>query len=141
LGLVTCHTKDVSDSATPIACFISSTVAITKHQPLSNSHSAIQQSTPSKLCLKNRITHRRRLHLIATMLLPRIAAPLLVLALSSPAHSSFFDGSSSNNNQQSVLLADELSVPGKNPLKFCQPPYDYILDIQQVDLSPNPPEA
>jgi hypothetical protein len=76
------------------------------------------------------------------MLLPHVtAAPLLLLALSTPALSSFFGGSSNNHNQQNVLLADELAVPGKNPLKFCQPPYDYILDIQQVDLSPNPPEA
>jgi hypothetical protein len=71
------------------------------------------------------------------MLFTRVT-PLLVLALSTPARSSFFGG---GNNNQNALLADELAVPGKNPLKFCQPPYDYVLDIQQVDLSPNPPEA
>lgn len=69
------------------------------------------------------------------MLLTRVV-PLLALTLSTSARASFFGG----NNQQ-TLVADELAVPGKNPLKFCGPPYDYILDIRQVDLTPNPPEA
>jgi len=32
-------------------------------------------------------------------------------------------------------------VPGDNPLEFCAPPDDYLLEIESVDLSPNPPEA
>jgi hypothetical protein len=71
------------------------------------------------------------------MLLTR-AIPLLALALSASASSSFFGGGRDN---QQTLVADELAVPGKNPLKFCQLPYDYILDIREVDLTPNPPEA
>ena len=41
-------------------------------------------------------------------------------------------------NQQTVLDED-LSVPGDNPLTFCQDPKDYSLDIKYVDLTPNPP--
>jgi len=33
------------------------------------------------------------------------------------------------------------SVPGKNPLDFCEDPKDHILEIKTVDLEPNPPEA
>ena len=36
-------------------------------------------------------------------------------------------------------LADDLSVPGKNPLHYCQSPKDHILAIDHVNLSPNPP--
>ena len=36
---------------------------------------------------------------------------------------------------------DSLTVPGDNPLFYCQDPSaeNYILDIKNVDLSPNPP--
>ncbi|KAI4245979.1 MAG: hypothetical protein L6R40_002195 [Gallowayella cf. fulva] len=43
-------------------------------------------------------------------------------------------------NQQHALLDDSLSVPGDNPLKFCDDPTDYILTIHNVDLDPNPPK-
>lgn len=36
---------------------------------------------------------------------------------------------------------NDLKVPGKNPLTFCQDPKDDILAIEYVDLTPNPPEA
>jgi len=32
-----------------------------------------------------------------------------------------------------------LSVPGKNPLRFCADPTPYLLTITSVDLDPNPP--
>lgn len=38
-------------------------------------------------------------------------------------------------------LADDLSVPGENPLNYCAKPEDDILEIETVDLSPNPPTA
>jgi len=34
---------------------------------------------------------------------------------------------------------DKVTVPGKNPLDFCADPEDYILTIDHVDLTPNPP--
>jgi len=34
---------------------------------------------------------------------------------------------------------EKFTVPGKNPLNFCADPKDYILTIDHVDLSPNPP--
>ncbi|KAL2443572.1 Phosphatidylglycerol/phosphatidylinositol transfer protein [Exophiala dermatitidis] len=41
---------------------------------------------------------------------------------------------------QNALVDDpKFPVPGKNPLNFCADPADYILDIDYVDLSPNPP--
>jgi len=43
-------------------------------------------------------------------------------------------------NVQSAL-ADDLSVPGDNPLNYCAKPEDNILEIETVDLSPNPPTA
>ncbi|KAF7509613.1 hypothetical protein GJ744_007651 [Endocarpon pusillum] len=38
-------------------------------------------------------------------------------------------------------LANDFDVPGKNPLKFCGDPQNYILDIDKVDLDPNPPKS
>ncbi|KAF2763080.1 hypothetical protein EJ05DRAFT_459908, partial [Pseudovirgaria hyperparasitica] len=39
-----------------------------------------------------------------------------------------------------VVINEELSVPGENPLEFCADPKDYKLEIDKVDLSPNPPK-
>ncbi|KAF2152050.1 Phosphatidylglycerol/phosphatidylinositol transfer protein [Myriangium duriaei CBS 260.36] len=44
-------------------------------------------------------------------------------------------------SSQATLTEDKPDVPGKNPLKFCAQPDDYILEIKKADLSPNPPEA
>ncbi|RMD42890.1 hypothetical protein DV735_g2244, partial [Chaetothyriales sp. CBS 134920] len=43
---------------------------------------------------------------------------------------------------QDPLLDDKqaLDVPGENPLQYCADPKDYLLDIDYVDLSPNPPK-
>lgn len=42
--------------------------------------------------------------------------------------------------EQAVLdSGTDLSVPGDNPLEYCQDPSDYILAIEHVDLNPNPP--
>ena len=38
------------------------------------------------------------------------------------------------------VLDDQLSVPGDNPLKYCNEE-STILEIDYVDLTPNPPEA
>ncbi|KAI4159920.1 MAG: hypothetical protein L6R39_000296 [Caloplaca ligustica] len=42
--------------------------------------------------------------------------------------------------EQQTLVDTDLSVPGENPLYFCNDPSDYILTIDNVDLDPNPPE-
>lgn len=47
---------------------------------------------------------------------------------------SLFGGS-----QDAMVDEDKFSVPGKNPLNFCADPKDYILTVDYVDLSPNPP--
>ena len=39
------------------------------------------------------------------------------------------------------VVAKENDVPGENPLEFCENTEDYILEIQKVDLDPNPPTA
>ncbi|QMW42093.1 hypothetical protein G4B11_005417 [Aspergillus flavus] len=42
-------------------------------------------------------------------------------------------------SSQSPIQAQAKSVPGNNPLEYCNDPSGDILDIKQVDLSPNPP--
>ena len=54
---------------------------------------------------------------------------LSVLARSIP----FFDS-------QSPLTPKELPIDGDNPLEYCADPTKYILEIERVDLSPNPPK-
>ena len=39
-----------------------------------------------------------------------------------------------------VTVKEEYKVPGDNPLYFCADPADYILQIEKVDLDPNPPK-
>ncbi|KAG9198326.1 Phosphatidylglycerol/phosphatidylinositol transfer protein [Epicoccum nigrum] len=39
-----------------------------------------------------------------------------------------------------VTVKEEFKVPGDNPLYFCADPVDYILQIDKVDLDPNPPK-
>jgi hypothetical protein len=39
-----------------------------------------------------------------------------------------------------VAISEDFKVPGDNPLHFCGDPKDDILDIEKVDLSPNPPQ-
>lgn len=47
---------------------------------------------------------------------------------------------SSNSNSGSVGATDDGGVvKGDNPLRYCVDPKDYILDIDYVDLAPNPP--
>lgn len=46
----------------------------------------------------------------------------------------------SSSNDQSAL-EESFPVPGDNPLLFCAKPEDDILEIEKVDLSPNPPSA
>ncbi|TKX26541.1 phosphatidylglycerol/phosphatidylinositol transfer protein [Elsinoe australis] len=46
-----------------------------------------------------------------------------------------------NTRQQKALVDDSLSVPGDNPLNFCATPDKDILELDRVDLSPNPPQA
>jgi hypothetical protein len=49
---------------------------------------------------------------------------------------------SANDDSQLRLKTDDpLSVPGENPLLFCEDPSDNILEIIKADLSPNPPKA
>lgn len=47
--------------------------------------------------------------------------------------------------QQQLVMGDvndtDNDVPGKNPLQFCEDTAEYILELDNVDLSPNPPEA
>ncbi|KAG8531652.1 uncharacterized protein KY384_003283 [Bacidia gigantensis] len=45
------------------------------------------------------------------------------------------------NSKQKVLDDPKASVPGKNPLQFCENNGNYSLVIQNVDLDPNPPES
>ncbi|RMZ86439.1 hypothetical protein DV736_g6332, partial [Chaetothyriales sp. CBS 134916] len=68
----------------------------------------------------------------------RVSAALLALCTATLVSSRSLFGSSA----QDALLDDKaaLDVPGENPLQYCADPKDYILDIDYVDLSPNPPK-
>ncbi|KAH8889675.1 hypothetical protein GQ53DRAFT_188086 [Thozetella sp. PMI_491] len=64
--------------------------------------------------------------------------PTLLAALAVGANSLGLWGA----DDQSIILDDELDVPGKSPLKFCEAARsDDLIEIKSVDLSPNPPEA
>lgn len=43
--------------------------------------------------------------------------------------------------EQTVLGGSSLSVPGDNPLQYCTEPKDWVLAVDNVDVSPNPPQA
>ena len=38
-----------------------------------------------------------------------------------------------------VVIQEDFKVPGDNPLYFCSDPKNDILEIEKVDLDPNPP--
>ena len=59
----------------------------------------------------------------------------LISASASARSLSFMGGDSQH------ALEEEFPVPGDNPLLFCAAPTDNILEIEKVDLSPNPPSA
>ncbi|KAL2016644.1 hypothetical protein VTK56DRAFT_3224 [Thermocarpiscus australiensis] len=43
---------------------------------------------------------------------------------------------------QSIIAGDDLDVPGQNPLKFCSADRDHdLITIENVSLTPNPPQA
>jgi len=62
-----------------------------------------------------------------------LTAPL-VSAASFPA---VFDPSQASLH---VDTDGALSVPGNNPLEYCQNPSNYLIEIDSVDLVPNPPQ-
>ncbi len=48
----------------------------------------------------------------------------------------------SRRNDQSIVVNDELDVPGQSPLKFCEADRaNDIITIEEVVLTPNPPQA
>jgi len=75
-----------------------------------------------------------------TMKFIAAATSLLVAASTANALATPWLDSITGNSQ--TALADEpLPVKGDNPLLYCAAPAEYILDIDYVDLSPNPPSA
>lgn len=67
----------------------------------------------------------------------RISAALLSLLSASATALSL-----SGRGDQSVIVNDELDVPGQSPLKFCEADRaNDIITIEEVILNPNPPLA
>jgi len=66
---------------------------------------------------------------LTSLLLP------VVLTATVSARSSWLNG------DQVSVKEDPVAVPGENPLVFCSDPPTDILEIDSVDLSPNPPQA
>ena len=62
----------------------------------------------------------------------------ILLAATSAASVSAASLFSSGGGGQAVINED-WKVPGDNPLYYCADPKEYLLDIKNVDLSPNPP--
>lgn len=59
---------------------------------------------------------------------------LLSSLLATLVSASLFGGSQATLDDDSAL-----DVPGKNPLKHCEDPKGDILELESVDLDPNPP--
>ena len=64
----------------------------------------------------------------------KVSAILFATSAASVSAGSLF----STGGDQAVIN-EEFKVPGDNPLYFCADPKDYSLEIEKVDLSPNPP--
>jgi hypothetical protein len=67
----------------------------------------------------------------------KLSAVILALAASANARNVF-----RRDGQSLFKRDDELDVPGQNPLKYCDADRgDDIISIEEVILTPNPPEA
>lgn len=69
-----------------------------------------------------------------------LSAATLLLAVplvSAASFPSFFDPSQAPIR---VDPTEDFPVTGENPLSFCANPAGHILEIDRVDLSPNPPK-
>lgn len=64
--------------------------------------------------------------------------PLSLAILVSTVSASFGVGFGISGSQ--TVLDEEHKVPGENPLYFCEDPKDYLVEIYNVDLDPNPPK-
>lgn len=67
------------------------------------------------------------------------AATLLLTAplISAASFPALFDPSQASLHADTN---DNLSVPGNNPLEYCQDSSKYLIEIDSVDLIPNPPQ-
>lgn len=67
----------------------------------------------------------------------RLSAALLALAAAGANARNVFRG-----DTRSIVARDDLDVPGQNPLRFCEADRSKdIITIDEVVLTPNPPEA
>ena len=57
----------------------------------------------------------------------------LVLSFSAPSDTLLF------RSGDQAILDKRYPVQGDNPLEFCHEPSNYILTLDHVDLTPNPP--
>ena len=65
----------------------------------------------------------------------KIQGLLLVVSLATSTVAAIFDSSTG----LSPSSDETFKVPGDNPLEHCQDPKHDILDLESVDLDPNPP--
>jgi hypothetical protein len=76
------------------------------------------------------------------MLLSRyLAVAASTLALSAAAVNFFHPGAGQGQIRMGTDDPDDNAVPGNNPLEYCGEPETYLLDIEDVTLTPNPPAA
>ena len=72
----------------------------------------------------------------------KLSTAILTASLAAYTSARFLDPQAFlGNDAQDISSTDDLKVPGENPLNFCTAPDSWILTIENVDLSPNPPQA
>jgi hypothetical protein len=76
------------------------------------------------------------------MLLSRyLAVAASSLAISAAAVTFFHPGAGQGQIRMGMDDPDDNQVPGDNPLTYCGEPETYLLEIEDVTLTPNPPAA
>ncbi|GAB7352038.1 hypothetical protein MBLNU459_g2550t1 [Dothideomycetes sp. NU459] len=94
----------------------------------------IRRQAKAVIAAWRRRSSRFRIGLIMKFL---SVAALALLSATVSARSTWLGSSANDQN----ALEEAFPVPGDNPLAFCAKPDDNILEIEKVDLSPNPPSA
>lgn len=98
------------------------------HARLRHPLSLVSLISPASFLSANPPEHKPKMKFLSIL-------SVALLSASASARSLSFVGSEQH------ALEEEFPVPGDNPLLFCAKPTDNILELEKVDLSPNPPAA
>ena len=106
---------------------------------------SVIKQTPHESCERTtsilRTTRITRQLIVIMKTLLSILSLLLSLAVVSQSRLlPFLDGGSRQKSLSEVGSSNGLQVPGDSPLRYCEDPTDDILQIDHVNLNPNPPK-